>query len=51
MKGTCPVWSGGKAVRPYLSLLRAKIDHKPIEPLHRPIEAVTAEAKTGVRNA
>jgi hypothetical protein len=31
--------------------ITAKIYHKPIEPLHRPIEGVTAEAKVGVRNA
>jgi hypothetical protein len=31
--------------------ITAKIYHKPIEPLRRPIEGVTAEAKVGVRNA
>jgi hypothetical protein len=51
LKDTCPVWSGGKAVRPYLSLLRAKIYHKPIEPLHRPFEAMAEEAKARERNA
>src|SRR5437763_13713312 len=28
-----------------MARMRAKIDHKPIEPLHRPIKTVPAEAK------
>jgi hypothetical protein len=36
---------GGKA------RIRAKIYHKPIEPLHRPTETMTVEAKAGWRNA
>ena len=31
--------------------IRVKIYHKPIEPLHRPTETMTAEAKAGLRNA
>ncbi len=34
-----------------MARIREKIDHKPIEPLDKAIEAVTAEAKSGVRNA
>jgi hypothetical protein len=33
------------------SSVRAKIDHKPIEPLHKPIEALTTAAKAAVRKA
>jgi hypothetical protein len=31
--------------------IRVKIYHKPTESLHRPIKAVIAEAKAGLRNA
>ena len=34
-----------------MTRIRAKIDHKLIESLHKPAEAVTAEAPFGVRNA
>jgi len=34
-----------------MARIRAKIYHKPIESLHRPIEAVTVEAKAHWRNA
>jgi hypothetical protein len=32
-----------------MARIRAKIDHKPREPLDKPIEAVAKEAKSGVR--
>lgn len=31
--------------------IRAKIDHKPIKPLHKSIGAMIAEARSGWRNA
>ncbi len=34
-----------------MARIRAKIDHKPIEQLHRPIETVTVGAKVCLRNA
>jgi hypothetical protein len=34
-----------------MARIRAKIDHKPIEPLHKPIEALTTAAKAAVRKA
>src|SRR5437667_11862881 len=33
-----------------MTRIRVKIYHKPIEPLHRPFEAVAEEAKARVRN-
>jgi acetyl-CoA carboxylase beta subunit len=34
-----------------MARIRAKIDHKTIEPLHKPIEALTTAAKAAVRKA
>src|SRR5713226_6971491 len=34
-----------------MARIRAKIAHKPIDPLHKPTEAATAEAQSRLRNA